>query len=143
MIHTPVIGGYITSNFEEKRIFNGKEIIHGGLDIGRKEHPCKIYNTHSGIIHTSGWSETYGWRVWVKVKNDLYIVYGHLESISENAKLIGTKINAGDEIGIMGNTGYSKGVHLHYGWSTLPTVNGKKIKPTEIENMLIQNIVKI
>ena len=129
MIHAPVIGGYITSNFEEKRIFNGKEIIHGGLDIGRKEHPCKIYNTHSGIIHTSGWSETYGWRVWVKVKNDLYIVYGHLDNISENAKLIGTKINAGDEIGIMGNTGYSKGVHLHYGWSTLPTVNGKKIKP--------------
>ena len=143
MIHTPVIGGYITSHFEEKRIFNGKEIIHGGLDIGRKEHPCKIYNTHNGIVHASGWSETYGWRVWVKVKNDLYIVYGHLESISENANLIGTKINAGDFIGIMGNTGYSKGVHLHYGWSTLPTVNGKKIKPTEIENMLIQNIVKI
>ena len=41
----------------------------------------------------------------------------------------------------MGNTGYSKGVHLHYGWSTLPTVNGKKIKPVEIEKMLIQNIV--
>lgn len=143
MIHTPVINGYITSAFDEKRVSNGKEIIHGGLDVGSKKQPCQIYNTHTGIIHASGWSETYGFRVWVKVKNDLYIVYGHLQSISENAKLIGTKINSSDQIGIMGDTGYSKGVHLHYGWSTLPTVNGKKLKPVEIENMLIQNIVKI
>lgn len=143
MIHTPVINGYITSAFDEKRVSNGKEIIHGGLDVGSKKQSCQIYNTHTGIIHASGWSETYGWRVWVKVKNDLYIVYGHLESISENAKLIGTKINAGDQIGIMGNTGYSKGVHLHYGWSKNASVNGEKIKPVEIENMINKNIVKI
>lgn len=142
MIHTPVIGGYITSLFDEKRKFNGKEIIHGGLDISRKEQPCKIYNTHNGIIHIAGWSETYGNRVWVKVKNDLYIVYGHLKNINDNIEA-GNKINAGDEIGFMGNTGYSFGVHLHYGWSTDPSVNGKKIRPAEIENLLIKNIVKI
>ena len=53
------------------------------------------------------------------------------------------KINAGENIGIMGNTGYSKGVHLHYGWSKNASVNGEKINPIEIENMITKNIVQI
>ena len=142
MIHTPVIGGYITSQFDEKRIYKGKEIIHGGLDISRKEQPCIIYNTHNGIVHIAGWSDSYGNRVWVKVNENLYIVYGHLEKINASVNN-GMKINAGFEIGIMGNTGYSFGVHLHYGWSTKPNINGIKLRPLEIEEMLNKKIVSL
>lgn len=54
------------------------------------------------------------WGNYVKIKHDdgTYTLYAHLK---EGVKVkVGQKVKQGDQIGNMGNTGFSKGNHLHY-----------------------------
>ncbi len=133
-IFKPVADGYITHGFDEPRNFNGKVIIHGGLDIGSKTKNAPIINTHDGVVVKAGWSNTFGWRVWVHVAKDFYIVYGHMKKIDPNIKE-GMPIDAGTQIGWMGSTGMSKADHLHYGWRTTTDTTGKNIRPIAIEKI--------
>ncbi|WP_250277823.1 M23 family metallopeptidase [[Clostridium] colinum] len=68
------------------------------------------------------WNEKGGYRVGIKAKSGNYYYYAHLDSYEEGIEK-GQKILAGNVIGYMGNTGYSKiegtkgnfEVHLHLG----------------------------
>jgi murein DD-endopeptidase MepM/ murein hydrolase activator NlpD len=110
----PVLNGYITSDYFEKRPTQSG--IHGGYDIGSKKHPCYVRAICDCEVYTAGWSDSFGFRVWVRpTDKELrekypYIVYAHLEKISTN---LPRTLQAGQIIGIMGNTGKSNGVHLH------------------------------
>jgi len=133
-IAKPVHNGYITADFYEKR----GDKIHGGYDIGCKTHPCYIHSICDAEIVQAGWSDTFGYRVWVRPM-DLelrakypYIVYAHLEKI--NVALRG-KVYQNEVIGIMGNTGLPKGVHLHIEARTAPTINGSSIDIVEIKEL--------
>ena len=65
------------------------------------------YNTSS-----SG-KRIYGNYVKIRHDNGMYTLYAHMKYGSINVK-VGQRVTRGQEIGYMGNTGYSFGAHLHF-----------------------------
>jgi murein DD-endopeptidase MepM/ murein hydrolase activator NlpD len=135
MPQKPVKDGYITSEYGPREL-NGKKEFHPGLDIGSKSDQPGIYCAISGTVVASGWSDSFGNRVWICCGSNLYVVYGHMAKINDDIK-IGLKINEGNPIGIMGSTGHSFGRHLHYEHRTLLNIKGSHINPEIIRKLYI------
>ncbi|UBM58901.1 peptidoglycan DD-metalloendopeptidase family protein [Marinilongibacter aquaticus] len=83
---------------------------HKGTDIDL-ETGDPVYAAFDGIIRVSGTKGGFGRCVVIRHYNGLETVYGHMSKLHfpEN-----TRVNAGDEIGLGGNTGRSYGSHLHF-----------------------------
>ena len=114
--------GRVTSEFGEVRITG----IHRGIDIANAEG-TPIRATANGTVIAVGTSGNYGKRIMLyhgtDEKGNTYVtVYAHL---SEFKVRVGDNVSQGDLIGLMGNTGYSTGPHLHYE----VIVNGTKVNP--------------
>lgn len=90
---------------------------HNGLDIvGDDSHDvlCPVAGTvRSSTIITDKNDSTWEWGNYVRVDdadgNRLF--FCHLDS---RAVKVGQKVNPGDKLGVMGNTGYSFGAHTHF-----------------------------
>ena len=81
----------------------------------------------------------YGNYVKIKHDNGMYTLYSHLSYGTVDA-YVGKKVNKGEPIGFMGNTGYSFGAHLHF---EVFDKDGNKINPTPyIDADLPDNEVK-
>ena len=128
----------ITSLFGQ-RILGNKPDYHYGLDLVPldNKHPTELFSTADGIVtdlrstvsdsHT-GLSVTTmvtGNYVNIKTQDNHIVIYRHLKSNSICVKLNQT-IKTGDRVGIMGLTGQSSGVHLHY---ELRSPNGIALNP--------------
>ena len=114
--------GIVTSEFEEVRLTG----IHKGIDIANIIG-TPVWSTANGIVVAVGTSGNFGKRIMIyhgtDEKGDTCItIYAHL---SEFKVRVGQKVNQGDLIGLMGSTGYSTGVHLHYE----VRVNGVPVNP--------------
>lgn len=131
----PVKDGYITSKFGY-RTLAGKREFHPGIDIGSKEKKPQVFAAYKGMVTAHGFSETFGNRVWVKIDENKYIVYAHLDEINQEITT-GEEIEEGYFIGIMGNTGKSMGKHLHFEIRTTMDLTGDSIDPKEIYNLYI------
>ena len=104
------------------RYINGKYSFHNGIDIVSK-YDLRVRSSHEGTAYI-GWNKWYG--NYVIVKNDKYrTLYAHLSVIFLTNE---TKIGPGTIIGIMGDSGYAQGIHLHYEIY----VNGKNINPLTV-----------
>ncbi|MGE6612140.1 peptidoglycan DD-metalloendopeptidase family protein [Peribacillus sp. NPDC076916] len=101
----PADGGYISSKQGQRW---GK--LHKGIDIARPTTRMITAADH-GIIETAGNSGGYGNKITINHNNGYKTVYAHLDSIDVQA---GQKIEKGMKIGMMGSTGNSTGVHLHF-----------------------------
>lgn len=108
----------------ETRTYGG-ERGHEGCDVMGNLKPRGTYpiiSMSDGIVEQVGWLEQGGWRLGIRAPKGAYLYYAHLYSYSRQWKK-GDQINAGDLIGFMGDTGYSKvegttgnfDVHLHVG----------------------------
>jgi hypothetical protein len=65
-----------------------------------------------GTIRGKGWSGTYGNRVWIQHDDGMWSHYAHM--LSPCSRNDGDRVNVGDPIGAIGNTGSaSNGAHLH------------------------------
>jgi RHS repeat-associated protein len=141
----PVEDGQITSGFYDKRVWKGKEINHGGLDIKGSDNvsDVNVKSATPGIVAEVGWEDPFdinkgfGYRVKIKsLDGEMTYYYGHLRADSSNLK-VGQEIKAGDIIGIMGNTGASigelpksePGRHLHF---EIRDTKGNSIYPSEM-----------
>ena len=91
---------------------------HHGLDINYKYD--KVYSTLSGMATaSSGWNGGFGQNVWIRAKNGLEAIYGHLHKLQFSGK---KRVKPGDLLGVSGgdpgrdgaNAGSSTGPHLHY-----------------------------
>lgn len=113
---------YVDSWFFE-RTYGGTR-KHEGCDIMAKINKRGIYPVVSvcdGIVEQMGWLEKGGYRVGVRSDFGIYYYYAHLSEYSTIK--IGDRVAAGDLLGFMGDTGYSKvegttgmfDVHLHFG----------------------------
>ena len=89
--------------------------FHNGLDIGGESAGVagdRLISCFTGTVSRSYLSSSYG--ECVVIDHDVLeisILYAHLLERKVNA---GDKVKHGQLIGLMGTTGYSTGVHLHF-----------------------------
>lgn len=90
---------------------------HNGMDIVGDNNP-DVHSVVDGVVKSSTKitdksNPTWEWGNYVRIDdskgNRFY--YCHLKSRSVK---VGQKVNQGDKIGVMGNTGYSFGAHTHF-----------------------------
>ena len=116
-----------------ERNYGGKR-GHEGTDIMAEKNTPGYYPVVSmtdGVVTEKGWLEKGGWRIGITAPTGAYFYYAHLDSYAEVE--VGDYVHAGDLLGYMGDTGYSKKegttgnfpVHLHVG--IYLTLNGKEI----------------
>lgn len=115
MFKCPVKVGRVTSEFGWRDIGRGKE-WHQGVDLAGPKPGDKvpIYAAADGVVKREGPLSTYGNRVLLQhtINGKIYETnYAHLSFISVKG---GQRVKQGQQIGIMGNTGGSFGVHLHF-----------------------------
>lgn len=106
----------VTSTYGN-RTLNGATSFHGGYDlvgVGSYDVVAVEAGTviHSRMI-TDRTNRTWEWGnyICIRTKSGRYHYYCHLAS---RAVSKGQQVKAGDNIGVMGNTGYSFGAHLHF-----------------------------
>ena len=114
---------YVNSwNYE--RTYKGNR-THEGTDVMgdiNKDGIYPVVSVSDGYISNIGWLELGGWRIGITSPSGIYYYYAHLDSYAKEYKE-GDVIRAGDIIGYMGSTGYSKvegtknkfPIHLHFG----------------------------
>lgn len=100
---------------------------HYGVDImdpKNEKGVIPIVSMSQGTVENIGWNNMGGYRVGVRTKKGAYIYYAHLNQYAPKLKK-GTKLEAGDLIGYMGDSGYGEEgtsgefpVHLHIGIAT-------------------------
>lgn len=84
--------------------------FHPGMDIcnaiGTPVHAAK-----AGLVVAAGWSGGYGYAVDIDHGGGVVTRYGHCSRLLVAA---GQKVEAGEEIALMGSTGHSTGPHVHF-----------------------------
>ncbi|OLO42422.1 hypothetical protein BTR23_02745 [Alkalihalophilus pseudofirmus] len=101
----PAVGGYISS-YQGNRW--GR--FHKGIDIARPSN-YNILAADNGTVISAGWQGGYGNTIRINHNNGIETLYAHLESIDVR---VGQTVAKGQKIGIMGTTGNSTGIHLHF-----------------------------
>lgn len=100
----PPINGIVTTPFKQK-------IGHYGVDIVAKEKE-PIKSVADGVVIFSAWTVETGWVMVIQHNKDLVSIYKHNATL---LKKVGSFVEAGDVIAIMGNSGeLSTGPHLHF-----------------------------
>jgi murein DD-endopeptidase MepM/ murein hydrolase activator NlpD len=111
--------GEITSEFGMRR-----SRYHYGIDINL-ETGDEVMAVFEGTVRVARFSPTYGYYVIIRHLNGLETLYAHLSKIHVVA---GQYVQAGDRLGLGGNTGRSRGSHLHFEVRFL----GQQINPRDI-----------
>ncbi|MFF5174814.1 M23 family metallopeptidase [Micromonospora sp. NPDC000089] len=83
--------------------------LHSGIDLVAPEGTPYVA-IHAGIVTKAGWFGGYGYAVIVQHADGSEAIYGHSSSVSVQE---GQQVKAGDQLGLVGNTGHSYGSHLH------------------------------
>ncbi len=114
--------GWITSVFGyRKSPFTGKKAMHFGLDVSSRRG-TPIFATARGVVTFSGIKGNYGKVVALSHGYGFLTIYGHN---SVNLVAVGDKVERGDVIAYLGNTGRSTAPHLHYE----VRINGVPVNP--------------
>ena len=103
--------GRISSKFgRRKSPFNGKWLMHKGLDLA-VDRRSAIVATADGIVAFAGRKKGFGRLVIVDHQNGYETYYGHMQKVTAKA---GERICRGEKIGQVGSSGKSTGPHVHY-----------------------------
>lgn len=126
--YTWPVPGYhkITSGFNDSA---GRTHVHGAIDIaGAKIYGAQVVAAGAGkviIANAGGRGGGYGSYVVIDHGNGKSTLYGHMSSVRVK---VGQNVSAGQQIGNVGNTGFSTGPHLHFEYR----VNGVPTNPSAI-----------
>lgn len=104
--------GTITSTFSTRiNPFTRRNIeSHKGVDIANS-YGTPIYASAKGTVSYASYQSGYGYMVQINHGNGIETLYGH------NSKLLvelGQEVEKGESIALMGSTGQSTGVHVHF-----------------------------
>ena len=91
--------------------FSGQYYIHKGIDLSTYRSGDPVVTTADGQVVTIDYAEDFGNYIIIRHKHGYYTRYAHL--LSARVRL-GQRVQQGDVIGYIGNTGLSTGPHLHY-----------------------------
>lgn len=103
--------GVVTSPFGYRiHPITGAWKLHGGIDFGGYG---PIVAAQGGTVLVAGYHNSWGYYVKIDHGNGLQTLYAHMEAGSLTVAP-GQVVSQGQKIGIMGTTGDSTGVHLHF-----------------------------
>jgi murein DD-endopeptidase MepM/ murein hydrolase activator NlpD len=105
------VGGPVTSPFGMRvHPVTGVRKLHDGTDFGV---PCgtPVHAAAGGTVLASRFEGAYGEQVTIDHGSGLQTSYSHL---SRRGVAVGTSVDQGDVIGLVGSTGLSTGCHLHF-----------------------------
>lgn len=121
MAMTATKGGYIWPETVSRRITSpmgsrntgipGASTNHKGVDIGGVGYTTNVLATKAGVVIVSKLSSSYGNYVVISHGPGNTTLYAHMSS---RAVKEGDSVTQGQVIGVTGNTGISRGAHLHY-----------------------------
>lgn len=95
----------VTSHFGPRR-----RRFHYGVDLAMPTGE-PIYAAFDGTVRFSNYNSSYGHLIIIRHDNGLETYYAHL---SKRHVAPGMRVKAGELIGLCGNTGRSRGSHLHF-----------------------------
>ena len=98
--------------------------MHNGVDLAASRHQ-PIYAAKSGVVTVASYQEGgAGWYVSINHGDGYSSIYMHMTNYIVS---VGQYVTAGQVIGYAGDSGLSKGVHLHFGIS----YNGTYVNPMD------------
>lgn len=113
LLKTPVNGAYISSGYGMRvSPFLGYSKMHKGVDFAAPQG-TPIYAAGSGTVTQAGWSNVYGNYVRIRHVNFYETLYAHMVNFGRGIRR-GARVEQGQVIGYVGNTGMSTGPHCHY-----------------------------
>lgn len=115
-------GGYMTSEYGYRvHPITGVYKLHGGTDFGGGG---PIVASKGGTVVIAGYHSSWGYYVKIDHGNGMQTLYAHMVSGSLLVSP-GQQVSQGQQIGTMGTTGSSTGVHLHFEMYK----NGSRVNP--------------
>ncbi len=103
--------GWVTSGFGMRQDpYTGKSTMHHGIDISNQPG-VPVLAPAAGAVTFAGVSGGYGKVIVVDHGFGIRTRFAHLEEI---VVAVGDRVDRGDKIGAIGNSGRSTGPHLHY-----------------------------
>ncbi len=131
----------VTSPFGQ-RTLNGRSEFHTGYDLVGVGSHAVVAAVGGKVVQsrmvTDKANLTWQWGNYICIRTDAgqYHYYCHL---AERSVTAGQTVSAGEKIGVMGNTGYSFGAHLHF---EVRASDGKtNVSPAEV--LGIPNVVGV
>lgn len=126
-VFSPIAGGYYYGHYDDfgnSRSYGFRRVHLGNDLIGSVGTP--IIAVETGRVEALGWNQYGGWRIGIRSLNSKrYYYYAHLRKDHPYVKTLkeGDIVYAGDVIGYLGMTGYSRKEnvnnirtpHLHFG----------------------------
>jgi murein DD-endopeptidase MepM/ murein hydrolase activator NlpD len=96
--------------------------FHPGVDLGA-DYGDVVHAAAAGTVASADWDGGYGKKIDIDHGNGYHTWYAHLSKIEVQP---GQYVHKGQEIGLVGSTGFSTGPHLHY----QVMLNGAPVDPT-------------
>ena len=117
--------GWLSSAFGNRTDpFTGQPDFHPGIDISA-DKGTPIYATADGRVGSAAYSGAYGNLVVIDHGFGISTRYGHMSKFGVKA---GDRVQRGDVIGYIGQTGRANGPHVHYEvW-----LNGRMLNPLRL-----------
>ena len=101
--------------------------IHAGVDISGCGYNSPIFAIGDGVVVETGYHYSMGYYVYLAHGNNYYSVYMHM---SKYIVKKGDTLSRGQQLGKMGNSGFSTGTHLHLGvYNGYPYMGGQAMNP--------------
>ena len=107
--------------------------MHQGIDYGAPIG-TPVWAVANGVVTFAGWKEGYGNFITIHHDNGCESRYGHLSKINVRQ---GRRVKQGQNVGLVGMTGYATGPHLHFEF----LVNGVRKDPASVR--MVKTVTKI
>lgn len=105
----PISSPIVTSSFGSRvDPITFDDDFHNGIDLATFGEQT-VFSIADGVVVDYGYSNSYGNYIKIQHKDGYSSLYAHLSEIYEK-----TDVLQGDAIGVIGDTGFATGVHLHF-----------------------------